>query len=184
MPFTMFHDRFPDLAERETRTMTVLRNTTLPPDTYALIENYCDEPGCDCRRVIFNILAEKRNEIVAVIAYGWESEDYYREWSSHKEPDVLRELQGPVLNRLSLQSELAPTLLNMVKEVVLNDRRYIERLKEHYRLFKAAVDGIRTTATPESRLKKIGRNDPCPCGSGRKYKHCCLKRAHDSRLGE
>jgi tetratricopeptide (TPR) repeat protein len=21
--------------------------------------------------------------------------------------------------------------------------------------------------------KKIGRNDPCPCGSGRKYKHCC-----------
>ncbi len=23
--------------------------------------------------------------------------------------------------------------------------------------------------------KKIGRNDPCPCGSGRKYKHCCGK---------
>lgn len=21
---------------------------------------------------------------------------------------------------------------------------------------------------------KAGRNDPCPCGSGRKYKHCCL----------
>jgi hypothetical protein len=21
---------------------------------------------------------------------------------------------------------------------------------------------------------KVGRNDPCPCGSGRKYKHCCL----------
>nr|WP_226382956.1 SEC-C metal-binding domain-containing protein [Burkholderia mayonis] len=21
---------------------------------------------------------------------------------------------------------------------------------------------------------KIGRNEPCPCGSGRKYKHCCL----------
>ena len=20
---------------------------------------------------------------------------------------------------------------------------------------------------------KIGRNDPCPCGSGYKYKHCC-----------
>jgi hypothetical protein len=22
---------------------------------------------------------------------------------------------------------------------------------------------------------RVGRNDPCPCGSGRKYKHCCLK---------
>ncbi|MBK6972996.1 MAG: SEC-C domain-containing protein [Sterolibacteriaceae bacterium] len=22
---------------------------------------------------------------------------------------------------------------------------------------------------------KIGRNDPCPCGSGRKFKKCCMK---------
>jgi len=21
--------------------------------------------------------------------------------------------------------------------------------------------------------KKVGRNDPCPCGSGKKYKNCC-----------
>ena len=25
--------------------------------------------------------------------------------------------------------------------------------------------------------KKIGRNDPCPCGSGKKYKYCCGKNA-------
>lgn len=24
------------------------------------------------------------------------------------------------------------------------------------------------------RRKKIGRNDPCPCGSGRKFKTCCI----------
>lgn len=23
--------------------------------------------------------------------------------------------------------------------------------------------------------KKVGRNDSCPCGSGKKYKNCCLK---------
>ena len=23
---------------------------------------------------------------------------------------------------------------------------------------------------------KIGRNDPCPCGSGKKYKNCCMKK--------
>jgi len=22
--------------------------------------------------------------------------------------------------------------------------------------------------------RKVGRNDPCPCGSGKKYKKCCL----------
>lgn len=24
--------------------------------------------------------------------------------------------------------------------------------------------------------RKIGRNDPCPCGSGKKYKHCCMNK--------
>jgi len=23
-------------------------------------------------------------------------------------------------------------------------------------------------------LRDVGRNDPCPCGSGKKYKKCCL----------
>ncbi len=31
-------------------------------------------------------------------------------------------------------------------------------------------------------MLKYGRNDPCPCGSGRKYKHCCLLRAGDAHL--
>jgi hypothetical protein len=30
-----------------------------------------------------------------------------------------------------------------------------------------------THAVP--RHRKVGRNDPCPCGSGRKYKKCCLQ---------
>jgi preprotein translocase subunit SecA len=26
---------------------------------------------------------------------------------------------------------------------------------------------------PKAAGKKVGRNDPCPCGSGKKYKKCC-----------
>jgi len=32
-------------------------------------------------------------------------------------------------------------------------------------------------ATPKAQKKKVGRNAPCPCGSGKKYKHCCGKHA-------
>jgi SEC-C motif-containing protein len=33
---------------------------------------------------------------------------------------------------------------------------------------------VRTGPAPlKSSEPKIGRNDPCPCGSGKKYKHCC-----------
>jgi SEC-C motif-containing protein len=28
----------------------------------------------------------------------------------------------------------------------------------------------------KSAAPKVGRNDPCPCGSGKKYKHCCLQK--------
>ena len=30
-------------------------------------------------------------------------------------------------------------------------------------------------------MAKIGRNDPCPCGSGKKYKKCCLPLHEESR---
>lgn len=33
----------------------------------------------------------------------------------------------------------------------------------------------RTQETVRRDHPKIGRNDPCPCGSGKKYKHCCGK---------
>ena len=43
---------------------------------------------------------------------------------------------------------------------------------------KITNDGGKETAkkTPK-RVKKIGRNEPCPCGSGKKYKNCCGRNA-------
>ncbi len=29
---------------------------------------------------------------------------------------------------------------------------------------------------PVNTGKKLGRNDPCPCGSGKKYKKCCMNK--------
>src|SRR6266436_1725604 len=37
-----------------------------------------------------------------------------------------------------------------------------------------AADAV-AKAKPRRTGPKVGRNDPCPCGSGRKYKHCCGK---------
>jgi uncharacterized protein len=30
-------------------------------------------------------------------------------------------------------------------------------------------------------MEKVGRNDPCPCGSGKKYKQCCMTRQAPKR---
>ncbi len=36
---------------------------------------------------------------------------------------------------------------------------------------------VRQGPAPVKAEAKVGRNDPCPCGSGKKYKHCCLAKA-------
>ncbi len=44
----------------------------------------------------------------------------------------------------------------------------------------AYLDAASGTGKPLVRPgARIGRNDPCPCGSGRKYKKCCLGRLED-----
>jgi uncharacterized protein len=44
-----------------------------------------------------------------------------------------------------------------------------------YRYFRQQGQPYESTLAPEPRhtQNKIGRNDPCPCGSGKKYKRCC-----------
>ena len=37
------------------------------------------------------------------------------------------------------------------------------------------IDRIENKQNIEEQAKSVGRNEPCPCGSGKKYKHCCGK---------
>lgn len=51
-----------------------------------------------------------------------------------------------------------------------------EALAEYARLVRGIARVVaehEASAGSPSRALKIGRNDPCPCGSGRKYKKCC-----------
>jgi len=143
MPYVFFHDHFPEIGERETRTILVFEDSALEllPGEYSLLEMYCDEPGCDCRRVFFYVVSSsRRKDVEAVIAYGWESREFYARWLHDDDPAMIRELQGPVLNPGSQQSELAPAILDAVEGLVLRDQLYIERLKVHYRMFREKID--------------------------------------------
>lgn len=41
---------------------------------------------------------------------------------------------------------------------------------------KHRVDsGVEQVPVPKASNRRIGRNDPCPCGSGKKYKKCCIR---------
>ncbi len=51
-----------------------------------------------------------------------------------------------------------------------------EVLPKRRRVTYVEPSGVSRPA-PERKGQKIGRNDPCPCGSGKKYKKCCGRNA-------
>jgi len=52
-----------------------------------------------------------------------------------------------------------------------------DKIESKPELILSSSEGGSTLGTIRKTEKKIGRNDPCPCGSGKKYKHCCGKNA-------
>ncbi len=153
MAYEPFYERFRELALQETRSITIRNNPGLPDDEYGFLEAYCNDENCDCQRVMFNVASRRSNKIVAVIAYGWESEEFYARWFRRDDPDIIRQMQGPILNPGSEQAAFAPALLEVVRNTLLTDPAYIDRLKRHYRMFKEKVDPkhFKTSATARQR---------------------------------
>ncbi len=83
----------------------------------------------------------------------------------------------PVIEYRQVASELYEGLLYAIKRdtvrYVLSAQPRIEIKREQVaKPLDTGGDGT-LKAQPRRVEKKIGRNDPCPCGSGKKYKHCC-----------
>ena len=157
MPYSLFHSRFREVAERETRTVTVMDCAAfnLPPADYSFLEMFCDEPGCDCRRVFFSVVSSLQEGIQAVITWGWEERDFYVKWMGDDDPRIINDLIGPALNLASPQSDLAPALLDLFRNVLLQDTAYVERVKRHYAMFRQEIDGkTRKVVSGKKRRKR------------------------------
>jgi hypothetical protein len=178
-----FHTIFPDVASKECRTVTPFNDGNLPGRTFLFMEAYCPDRGCDCRRVMINVVDADRREQVATINHGFEP------------PKPPFEDEGQTfLDPLNPQRDYSPRFLEIFRDMIERDQEYATRLQRHYQMFKRVVedpahpaqavlrsarpaapgDGIFPAREPVRRDgPKVGANDACPCGSGRKYKRCC-----------
>ncbi|CDI03447.1 MAG: UPF0149 family protein [Candidatus Competibacter denitrificans] len=86
-------------------------------------------------------------------------------------------VDGPLLPMLILAHEHDPDPDLRPPAIAAEDREVllqvmVAALTMIYRRFAPHRRAAAQAALPRKN-PKIGRNDPCPCGSGRKYKHCC-----------
>ena len=94
---------------------------------------------------------------------------------SLKEANPIEEMDENT--QVSLDIDFEKLYYNMVgchAEWLYNLKEWDDILTEERRkeLYKESRN-----STTVVKGKKIGRNDPCPCGSGKKYKKCCGKNA-------
>lgn len=76
--------------------------------------------------------------------------------------------------RRAVEPSIAGDLEDIEIELGLRDRRATRR--PNYGLMAAGLPSPPDRFAPEvlPKRQEVGRNDPCPCGSGKKYKKCCL----------
>lgn len=152
MPFVLFHDLFPEVAEEETRTIKLMENAgrDSPPGDYSFLEMFCNEQGCDCRRVLFSVVSSRRPGMLAVVNWGWEKAGFYAKWLKGSDRGLASYLRGPSLNVGSPQSDLAPAVLKLTEGELLKDKAYRDRIKRHYAMIRKGIE--RRQRSPVARL--------------------------------
>jgi hypothetical protein len=118
----------------------------------------CPAPGCDCHeaRVVFFDDETETGEAVGF---------------------VLLDISGPGAFQIEeMTAECGPERLLKDLWALFEQRHDVARFlrRREAQLKEVGASLWHPAAKPARAAPKIGRNDPCPCGSGRKYKKCCL----------
>ena len=126
-----------------------------------VFDQYCILPKCSCTDAVLNFfeIQESRNKTDELIVI---SLDYKkRKW------DVAEAGSWPIDIEL-VKSSLFDAFPDFYKQIMT---RHL-KLKTIYANCKKMNYSCEKKEFP----KKVGRNDPCPCGSGKKFKKCCLNK--------
>ena len=94
-------------------------------------------------------------------------------WFDAAEPDEIDELLFPIyaladeLTEAERATYTPAAWRKLVLEAEAGLDETLRRLRDYWAIVRAPPQTVRHATA------KVGRNDPCPCGSGRKHKHCC-----------
>ncbi len=161
-------------AERGDLDIDLVKSEVLDSvrEVYAEKERICSEAGVDMREF------EK-----ALLLHSVDTK-----WMDHLEMmDDLKEYIG--LNSYAQRDPIAMYRIEsadmfdqMIEEIkvetgtlvlLLDPRRSVRQRKQVVKVTSTAGADTGEAKKPVVKGKKVGRNDPCPCGSGKKYKKCC-----------
>ena len=136
---------------------------------YFAVDQYCVRPSCRCTEGILAVYRHDAEAVAgpapleptAVVAWDYRS----RRLELFDNPASTAEADRVVRSGASEFARLSGELRSRHRILRTLYRSYLERAGRESTVAPAVM--------PQLNLPKVGRNEPCPCGSGRKYKHCC-----------
>ena len=123
-------------------------------------DKYCSNPKCLCNEAMLTFYkiddSKQTQEAEFAVRMNLNNFKYDVEFNENEQNQI---------------AEIIKSLRNSQPEVFgILKRRY----KEVKNASKAIIKKFSLKEKKEEQPKiEIGRNDPCPCGSGKKYKKCC-----------
>jgi preprotein translocase subunit SecA len=134
-------------------------------ESFVLFQDMMDRIEDETARYLFFLQRRDGGDAAQAVPYPevWADDD-----EEEEEPEAVTvAAQDPGLTQRQLAQRAA-------QNSMLDLTRTIERRKEKEMAALQFVGGEASAKKqPVLAQKKAGRNDPCPCGSGKKYKKCC-----------
>jgi len=134
---------------------------------YFIDDLYCIDPQCNCENVhLFFLRPDRKNKDVfnTFIAQFDFKKGFKIDETTLPEKDAM-EIFTKWLKNDPFIIEVLKQRYTEVKDIGKN------LVQKHTKYGKLLID--QKNSILPTRKDKIGRNDPCPCGSGKKYKKCC-----------
>ena len=125
---------------------------------YIIYDQYCMNPSCNCDNVILIFVESNNNDSEFAIRLSLKKKRY----------EIL-DIYG--ISRKQVDEIVKDSLKDSEEAIGLLRKRY----KEMKEAGKAVLQGSPeiNSNVIELPVEKPKRNEPCPCGSGKKYKKCC-----------
>jgi preprotein translocase subunit SecA len=130
------------------------------------------------------LILDHLRESVGLRGYGQKDplQEYKRE-AFHLFVDLMRRIKETTLSYLFRIEIEEPSKVSedMISEL---EEEQVRKKKLEYKR-EDVFEEKKTEKKPQPiRARKIGRNDPCPCGSGKKYKKCCGRHLYERKTKE
>jgi preprotein translocase subunit SecA len=92
--------------------------------------------------------------------------------------------QDPLVAFKKEAHEMYADLMTAIQHTIVGDIYRVSLVREPQprpmREMRTSVEAQRAPQPVRTAGARVGRNDPCPCGSGKKYKHCCMRKEQAS----